>query len=171
MPAARTEPTTTTLLQRAETRIRGELERNGMHPADATRVAGERVKQGLLTVQREHGNEIGFLSQIDEAGLAVLEAGGFGAASNAAAKITGSPTASSQVGKAAQAVEQKGVEGAEKAPGAIGNPILEALTALVGTYGLRLGEVLAGAALVLFGLVTLANGGKAPKPGVVPVPV
>lgn len=40
---------------------------------------------------------------------------------------------------------------------------------LVGAYGVRLLEILAGGALVLFALMTLARGGKAPDLPVIPV--
>lgn len=48
--------------------------------------------------------------------------------------------------------------------------LLGALVASVSGYGTRLLEIIAGGVLVLFGLVTLAKGGEAPKlPAVVPV--
>lgn len=56
--------------------------------------------------------------------------------------------------------------------GELGKAIVEGLDALVKAYGLRLAEVLGGAALILFGLAVLAKGGQAPNlPRAVPVPV
>lgn len=60
------------------------------------------------------------------------------------------------------------VEEAEHLP----SGILGELESLVNAYGLRLGEILAGAVLILFGLATLAKGGQTPDlPKAVPVPV
>lgn len=50
---------------------------------------------------------------------------------------------------------------AENPLGALGT-IGKEIVKLIKLYGLRLGEVLAGAALILFGLATLARGGRAP---------
>lgn len=62
---------------------------------------------------------------------------------------------------------EKGEEEAEKAiPNWVGG-----FTELIKAYALRLIEILFGGALLMFGLVTLARGGRAPSlPPVVPVP-
>jgi hypothetical protein len=59
--------------------------------------------------------------------------------------------------------EEVGEELGNKAKSALVEPIAKALGELVKGYGLRLGEILAGAALILFGLATVAKGGTPPK--------
>jgi hypothetical protein len=117
-----------------------------------------------VKVGRESGDQPGFLANIVEAGIGGLEAVGFGAAAHVGTQAAGGKSAASQAGKIVTKAEQPGVAGAEKLPGLVGNPIWDAIKELVGTYGLRLGELLAGAALILFGLATLAKGAGAKAP-------
>lgn len=65
-----------------------------------------------------------------------------------------------------QSASKKGSEEGEKAL----NAWLAGVVALIKAYGLRLAEVLGGAALILFGLAVLAKGGQAPNlPKAIPV--
>jgi hypothetical protein len=54
-------------------------------------------------------------------------------------------------------------EGAAEHPLGVLGSIGKEIVKLINLYGLRLGEILAGAALILFGLATLAKGGQAPS--------
>lgn len=51
------------------------------------------------------------------------------------------------------------------------NSILEALSSFMNGYGIRALEVIGGAALILFGLITIAKKGDMKMPAAVPVPV
>lgn len=53
----------------------------------------------------------------------------------------------------------------------VANTIIEALSSFINSYGIRALEVIGGAALILFGLFTIAKKGDVSMPNVVPVPV
>lgn len=58
-------------------------------------------------------------------------------------------------------------EQAENAP----NSLLNTLSSFINAYGIRALEVIGGAALILFGLMTIAKKGDMKMPSAVPVPV
>jgi hypothetical protein len=65
--------------------------------------------------------------------------------------------------------QSEGEKGKEESKVALG--IAAQIAELIGSYGLRLGEVIAGGLLILFGLVTLTKGNGGGGTKVVPLPV
>lgn len=134
----------------------------------------------LIAISRadasEHGR--GFFQELTELGVNASEnlvpgIAPLGQAESTARAVSGTKTPSPA--QRAGNVTHEGEQGAEHAAAAAAHQLsglAGELGKLVQTYGLRLLEILAGGALVLFALVTLAKGGEPPKaPKVVPVPV
>jgi len=143
----------------------------------------EREQGWIASGQFVEAQEQGLLDEFITPITALLGASGFGAAGPA---FTGHPEqftvhgplpasttlkTNAKTGRAEAVQHASGVESVEKAVPEIPSLIGEIGT-LIKTYGIRLLEILAGGALVLFGLVTLARGGQAPPvPKAIPVPV
>lgn len=167
-------PTIAELFAAEVTSIQHELEHKGMNPSIAKRVAEERVTYLPAKVEPGLGAHPssaeghGFFQDLGEGLTDLWTATGFGAGVRAGSTVAGKPTPAQQLGHDIRAAEAPPEHLAEQAPGAVAGWVT-GFGELLKSYGPRLLELLAGGVLIIFGLVTLARGGRppsVPKPGI-----
>jgi len=138
--------------------------KNGEAEADTMKIKGA-LRRLFLREMEEGWLGAGHFEQVDEQGLLdfIITPVTAGLVHG---PLPGSHTLKQnpKTGEGETDVKASGVETVEKAVPSILGEIAE----LIKAYGPRLLEVIAGGLLIMFGLVTLAKGGKAPD---LPVPV